>query len=79
MPVNSTPTIFPAPSGGYAWVFFDSMRHYGNLGLHRLIWGAALNVSANGSYASDPSHPAFLLPGQAIGDHPRRPLQHRKE
>ena len=64
---NYSPTVSPATSGGYAWVFFDSMRHYGNLGLHRLIWGAAVDVAPDGSYVVDPSHPAFFLSGQELG------------
>jgi hypothetical protein len=64
---NFDPAVAPAASGGYAWVLFDSMRHYGNVGLLRQIWVAAIDVAADGTYASDPSHPAFLLPGQEIG------------
>jgi hypothetical protein len=48
-------------------VFFDSMRHYGNLGLTRQLWGAAVTVAADGNYAADPSHPAFYLSGQEFG------------
>jgi hypothetical protein len=58
------PTVSAIPSGGYAWVFFDSARSYGNQGAHRQIWGAALTIAADGSYLADPSHPAFYLPGQ---------------
>ncbi len=64
---NYYPSVSPAASGGYAWVFFDSRRHYGNDGLLRQIWGAAIDVSAGGTYAADPSHPAFFLPGQELG------------
>jgi hypothetical protein len=48
-------------------MFFDSMRHYGNVGLLRQIWGAAIDFAPDGSYATDPSHPAFVLPGQLMG------------
>jgi len=50
-----------------AKVFFDSYRHYGNQGLQRQLWGAAVDVSAEGKYAADPSHPAFYLTGQEFG------------
>jgi hypothetical protein len=61
---NYDPTVLSVPSGGYAWVFFDSRRNYGNAGLVRQIWGAAIDVSSDGQYSADPSHPAFYLPGQ---------------
>lgn len=68
---NYYPTVAPVPAGGYFWVFFDSWRHYGNQGLQRQLWGAAIDVSASGTYTSDPSHPAFYLTGQeaATGNH----------
>src|SRR5205814_1576222 len=49
------------------WVFFDSYRHYGNLGLQRQLWGAAVDISADGTYLADPSHPPFYLTGQELG------------
>jgi hypothetical protein len=55
------------PAGGYYWLFFDSIRHYGNQGLQRQLWGAAIDVSADGTYTTDPSHPAFYLTGQEAG------------
>jgi Tol biopolymer transport system component len=58
------PTVAPVPAGGYFWAFFDSWRHYGNQGLQRQLWGTAIDVSPDGSYAKDPSHPAFYLTGQ---------------
>jgi hypothetical protein len=58
------PTVAPVAAGGYFWVFFDSLRHYGNQGLQRQIWGAAVDISASGDYSMDRSHPAFYLPGQ---------------
>jgi hypothetical protein len=63
---NYYPTVSPSPSGGYAWAFFDSARTYGNLGAHRAIWGTAISVSPGGTYVTDPSHPAFYLPGQDL-------------
>lgn len=45
--------------------------HVGNGSLYgviqRQLWGAALDIHADGSYTSDPSHPAFYLPGQEFG------------
>jgi hypothetical protein len=58
------PTVSPVAAGGYIWVFFDSMRHYGNVGFGRQLWGTALTLSADGKYVGDPSHPAFYLAGQ---------------
>jgi hypothetical protein len=71
---NYSPTVLPVTSGGYAWLFFDSRRDYGNLGLLRQIWGAAIDVSSDSSYRRDPSHPAFFLPGQEIGTGNFRPV-----
>jgi hypothetical protein len=64
---NYYPTISPVAAGGYFWVFFDSYRHYGNLGLQRQLWASAVDVSSDGSYRIDPSHPAFYVPGQELG------------
>lgn len=61
------PTVSPVGAGGYFWVFFDSVRHYGNLGLQRQLWGAAVDISADGTYIRDPSHPAFYVSGQEFG------------
>ncbi|HLK38933.1 MAG TPA: hypothetical protein VKU41_19360 [Polyangiaceae bacterium] len=64
---NYDPTVSPVAAGGYFWIFFDSYRHYGNLGLQRQLWGAAIDVQASGKYAMDPSHPPFYLTGQELG------------
>jgi hypothetical protein len=64
---NYFPTLSPVAAGGYFWVFFDSIRHYGNLGTQRQLYGAAIDIAADGSYTEDPSHPAFYLPGQEFG------------
>jgi hypothetical protein len=64
---NYFPTVSAVAAGGYFWVFFDSIRHYGNLGLQRQLWGAAIDIRPDGSYQGDPSHPAFYLPGQEFG------------
>jgi hypothetical protein len=61
------PTVSPVAAGGYFWVFFDSVRHYGGLGLQRQLWGAAIDISPDGTYKTDLSHPAFYLPGQESG------------
>jgi hypothetical protein len=61
------PTVSPVGAGGYFWVFFDSVRHYGGLGLQRQLWGAAIDISADGTYTRDPSHPAFYVSGQEFG------------
>jgi hypothetical protein len=61
------PTVSPVGAGGYFWVFFDSVRHYGGTGLQRQLWGAAVDISADGTYLDDPSHPAFYVSGQEFG------------
>ena len=48
---NYFPTVSPVAAGGYFWVFFDSVRHYGNLGMQRQLWGAAIDIAADGTYA----------------------------
>jgi hypothetical protein len=58
------PTVSPVAAGGYFWVFFDSIRHYGNQGVARQLWGAAILIAADGVYKSDPSYPAFYVTGQ---------------
>jgi hypothetical protein len=64
---NYYPTVSPVPAGGYFWVFFDSIRHLGNLGRQRGLWATAVAVSPDGDYTTDPSHPAFYVPGQEYG------------
>lgn len=63
------PTFAPEGSGGYYWVVFTSRRTYGN----RLtgdktqvkqLWLFA--IDANPQPGTDPSHPAFWLPGQDL-------------
>lgn len=61
------PTVSPVAAGGYFWLFFDAVRHYGNQGQQRQLWGAAIDIAADGSYAIDRSHPAYYLPGQEFG------------
>ena len=64
---NYYPTVSPVAAGGYFWVFFDSYRHYGNLGVQRQLWATAVDVSADGTYKTDPSHPPFYVTGQELG------------
>ena len=61
------PTVSPVAAGGYFWIFFDAVRHYGNLGMQRQLWGAAVDIQSTADYTLDPSHPAFYLPGQEFG------------
>ena len=65
------PTVSPVAAGGYFWVFFDSIRHYGNKGIARQLWGSAIRIAADGGYQSDPSSPAFYVTGQDLntGNH----------
>lgn len=76
------PTVSPIPSGGYAWVVFMSRRMYGNVAtidpwrsdprFHDILsnvtpkklWVAAVDLNA--PPGTDPSHPAFYLPGQEL-------------
>jgi hypothetical protein len=70
---NYIPTVSPVAAGGYFWVFFTSKRNYGNLFIAdppetkpeaKKIWVAAIDINA--APGSDPSHPAFFLPGQEL-------------
>lgn len=67
---NYEPTFAPVPSGGFFWVVFTSRRTYGNVltggkDAVKQLWVAAIDL--NPAPGADPSHPAFLLPGQAEG------------
>jgi hypothetical protein len=68
------PTFAPVAAGGYFWVVFHSRRTFGNAltgpayvgdgqGTKQL-WVAA--IDQNPQPGKDPSHPAFLLPGQDL-------------
>jgi hypothetical protein len=68
--LNYYPTVSPVAAGGYFWVFFTSRRSYGNVMVQpeldsttKKIWVAALDIDGS---ATDPSHPAFYLPGQEL-------------
>lgn len=61
------PSFAPVVAGGYAWVAFVSRRTYGNelIGAPssiKQLWIAAIDLDAPAG--TDPSHPAFWLPGQ---------------
>lgn len=65
------PTVSPVAAGGYFWVFFSSRRSYGNMyptrpteDIGKKIWVAAIDI--NTPPGSDPSHPAFYMPGQEL-------------
>ncbi|MFO0553683.1 MAG: hypothetical protein U0271_35195 [Polyangiaceae bacterium] len=67
------PTVNPIPVGGYTWVVFVSPRDYGNKMLsvndatnenRKQLWVAA--IDNNPQPGTDPSHPAFWLPGQDL-------------
>jgi hypothetical protein len=80
--LNYEPTISPVASGGYAWVVFTSRRLYGNVATldpyssdpsvydlvsnvtTKKLWVAAIDL--DGKPGTDPSHPAFYLPGQEL-------------
>ena len=64
---NYEPTFAPVPSGGYFWVVFTSRRTYGNVltgdkTVVKQLWVTAIDLTPTPGV--DPSHPAFLLPGQ---------------
>lgn len=70
---NYQPRVNPVAVGGYFWVVFVSPRDYGNRMQsssdstnenRKQLWVAA--IDANPSPGKDPSHPAFLLPGQDL-------------
>jgi hypothetical protein len=79
---NYEPTVLPVTIGGYSWVAFTSRRLYGNVATinpfwsdprfqdisvqptPKKIWIAA--ISPNPTPGTDPSFPAFYLPGQEL-------------
>ncbi len=75
--LNYEPTVNPIPSGGYFWVVFTSRRMYGNVAagtpydngngtypIPKKLWVAAIDI--NPKPGTDPTHPAFYLPGQEL-------------
>jgi hypothetical protein len=79
---NYEPTVLPVTVGGYSWVAFTSRRLYGNVATinpywsdprfqdlraqptTKKIWIAA--ISGSPTAGTDPSFPAFYLPGQEL-------------
>jgi hypothetical protein len=69
--LNFYPTVSPVAAGGYFWVFFTSRRNYGNTLVDpndgpasKKLWVSAITIGA--APGTDPSHPAFYLPGQEL-------------
>ena len=79
---NYEPTVLPQTIGGYSWVIFTSRRAYGNVATinpyasdprfddisidptPKKLWVAA--ISSSPTAGTDPSFPAFYLPGQEL-------------
>jgi len=79
---NYEPTVLAQTIGGYSWVIFTSRRAYGNVATinpyasdpryddisidptPKKLWVSAISTGAAGG--SDPSAPAFYLPGQEL-------------
>lgn len=79
---NYEPAVLPVTIGGYSWVAFTSRRMYGNVATinpywsdprfqdisvqptTKKIWIAA--IAPNPTAGTDPSYPAFYLPGQEL-------------
>jgi hypothetical protein len=80
--LNYLPAVAPTEAGGYNWVVFTSRRMYGNIATDdpwdaepnescysdipptKKLWIAA--VDKTWTPGTDPSHPAFYLPGQEL-------------
>lgn len=79
--LNYEPTVLPVAVGGYYWIVFTSRRSYGNTiantpgatyatpafdqnSPRKKLWVAAIDINA--PPGTDPSHPAFYLPGQEL-------------
>jgi hypothetical protein len=80
--LNYFPSVAPTQAGGYTWVIFTSRRMFGNVAYDdpwdaapgqscnsgvpptKKLWVAA--VDSNWTPGTDPSHPAFYLPGQEL-------------
>jgi hypothetical protein len=88
--LNYDPSISPVASGGYAWIVFMSRRLYGNVATSdpwasdprehdirvdiatKKLWMAAIDLNAKPG--TDPSHPAFYIPGQELKGINSRPF-----
>jgi hypothetical protein len=76
LPGNDTdrdfyPTMSPIAAGGFFWAFFTSRRTIGNLQTldvndptSKKLWVTAISIGM--PPGTDPSHPAFVLPGQEL-------------
>lgn len=80
--LNYLPSVAPIEAGDYSWVVFTSRRMYGSVARDtpweakanvscysgnpntKKLWVAAIN--RNWTPGTDPSHPAFYLPGQEL-------------
>ncbi len=80
--LNYLPAVAPTAAGDYHWVVFTSRRMYGNVAFDdpwdaepgytcnsrtpptKKLWVAAVNKQF--TPGTDPSHPAFYLPGQEL-------------
>jgi hypothetical protein len=80
--LNYLPAVSPIQAGGYSWVVFTSRRMYGSVARNdpwdaepgfscnsgdpqtKKLWIAA--VDGTFTPGTDPSHPAFYLPGQEL-------------
>ena len=80
--LNYLPSMAPTEAGGLSWVVFTSRRMYGSVAHNtpwepkatqacysggpstKKLWVAA--VDSNWTPGTDPSHPAFYLPGQEL-------------
>jgi hypothetical protein len=67
---NYEPTFAPQAAGGYMWIVFTSRRTYGNrlVGSKdntKQLWVVAIDPFPEPG--TDPSHPAFWVPGQDPG------------
>lgn len=67
------PTFLPVSVGGYFWLIVGTERTYGNTltdtnpaSRRKQLWVTA--IDANVQPGVDPSHPAFWLPGQELGN-----------
>jgi hypothetical protein len=73
------PAMAQFAAGGFHWVFFTSRRSFGNLQtrgvddpLSKKVWVSA--IDPNIGVGTDPSRPAFYLPGQELGSGNFRPV-----
>ena len=71
------PTFMPIAAGGYFWLIVVSERSYGNTltdlapaSRRKQLWVTAIDATPKAG--QDPSHPAFWLPGQDIGNNNMR-------